>query len=383
MIEISIVVPVYNAEKYLSECIESIVNQTYPHLEIILVNDGSTDGSGAICDKYVKKDMRIKVVHQENKGPAYARYTGVLVASNEYVTFVDADDWLDLCTYEKAVKHIQRKVDMVTFGIIRYHAKGMYFDERNAIRAGEYNRKDIQENVIPTMLWDANLHNAGLDAALWNKIVRKELWLEQLEKAKELYIHYGEDVAVVYPMIMKMNHIVIMEECYYYHRQRPNGTYPDYLSNDEFYEKLYRLYVYLKEQLKESVLLLRQLEYFYLHAIEARLHIYGERRVRKTYTFPFDLVKKDSRVILYGAGAVGQEFYRQVKQISYAEIVLRVDQNYESYSLYDLKHPSVLNKDVEYDYIVIANASPYIAKEIRDYLLSMSGVDGAKIVWSE
>lgn len=93
---ISVIVPIYNAEQYLEKCIDSIINQTDTNLEIILVNDGSTDNSGAICDEYAKKDSRIKVIHKENGGLSSARNTGLENANGEYVSFVDSDDWIEL-----------------------------------------------------------------------------------------------------------------------------------------------------------------------------------------------------------------------------------------------------------------------------------------------
>lgn len=103
---ISIIVPVYNAEKYLHRCIDSIINQTYKNIEIILVNDGSTDISSSICDKYAQIDERIKVIHQENAGVSVARNMGIDNSSGKYIMFVDSDDWVD----EQIVEHLYKKI---------------------------------------------------------------------------------------------------------------------------------------------------------------------------------------------------------------------------------------------------------------------------------
>ena len=97
---ISIIVPVYNVEEYLKECIDSIINQTYKRIEIILVDDGSTDKSGKICDDYAKIDKRIKVVHKENGGLSDARNVGISVSSGKYIAFVDSDDWVEKTMYK-------------------------------------------------------------------------------------------------------------------------------------------------------------------------------------------------------------------------------------------------------------------------------------------
>ena len=100
---ISVIVPVYNVEKYIRECLDSIVNQTYKNLQIILVDDGSTDNSGKICDEFAKKDSRITVVHQENQGAGAAKNTGLELIEGEYFSIIDSDDYIDLSMYEKMV----------------------------------------------------------------------------------------------------------------------------------------------------------------------------------------------------------------------------------------------------------------------------------------
>lgn len=100
MSEISIIVPVYNAEKYLDRCVESILGQTFSDFELILVDDGSPDNSGKLCDKWAKKDHRIKVVHQANKGAGAARNAGLRIAEGRYIGFVDSDNWIEVNMYQ-------------------------------------------------------------------------------------------------------------------------------------------------------------------------------------------------------------------------------------------------------------------------------------------
>lgn len=117
MDKISVIVPIYNVEKYLNKCIDSIVNQTYKNLEIILIDDGSTDGSGDICDEYAGRDMRIKVFHQENKGVVAARKVGIKNATGEYIGFVDGDDYIDSNMFAELYHLINKKeADIVSSG---------------------------------------------------------------------------------------------------------------------------------------------------------------------------------------------------------------------------------------------------------------------------
>ncbi|UII79909.1 glycosyltransferase [Flagellimonas sp. CMM7] len=116
---ISIVIPVYNVEIYLEQCLDSIISQTYQNLEIILVNDGSVDASGRICDDYAKRDSRIKVVHQANQGVSEARNTAIKLATGELASYVDSDDWIEIDMYETLVKKIvEFDLDVIEFGIV-------------------------------------------------------------------------------------------------------------------------------------------------------------------------------------------------------------------------------------------------------------------------
>ncbi|MDO5396828.1 MAG: glycosyltransferase [bacterium] len=133
---ISIIIPVYNVEKYLDRCIKSIIGQTYKEIEIILVDDGSTDNSGKMCDEWAKKDKRIKVIHKKNAGLGYARNSGLEVASGEYIMFVDSDDYIALSTCEKALKNIKKNnSDICYYGHI-----------------DDYNGKTIQNDAVPNKL---------------------------------------------------------------------------------------------------------------------------------------------------------------------------------------------------------------------------------------
>lgn len=118
MIKVSIIVPIYNTENYLNTCIKNLINQTLKEIEIILIDDGSTDNSGKICDEYAKKDKRIKVIHKKNEGAALARNVGIEIAQGEYIAFVDSDDYTDFDYYEKLYKGSDNNIDVV-FGEIK------------------------------------------------------------------------------------------------------------------------------------------------------------------------------------------------------------------------------------------------------------------------
>ena len=118
---ISVIVPVYNVAPYLRQCVDSILSQSYTHLEVLLIDDGSTDESGAICDEYAQQDSRVKVIHKSNGGLSSARNVGLSLASGEWISFVDSDDWLDTSIYQKCIDELERypDLDLVRF-LINY-----------------------------------------------------------------------------------------------------------------------------------------------------------------------------------------------------------------------------------------------------------------------
>lgn len=154
---VSIIVPVYKVEEYLDECMQSLINQTYQNLEILLIDDGSPDRCPEICDEWAKRDSRIKVIHTENHGVSHARNVGLDKASGEYIGFVDADDWVDPDYYEKMVTELLRTgADVCGVGYTRETSNG----PQNILHKGEacvYSREkilcEIFSRVVPKLLW--------------------------------------------------------------------------------------------------------------------------------------------------------------------------------------------------------------------------------------
>ena len=136
-IKISIIVPIYNVEEYLENCLQSILAQTYPHLELILVDDGSPDNCPRLCDEWKNKDARIEVIHKENGGPSSARNAGLDIATGDYVYFLDSDDWLEKNALQTLVENLQKNaVDCIGFSFIKEfenfseHEPNMLWEEK-------------------------------------------------------------------------------------------------------------------------------------------------------------------------------------------------------------------------------------------------------------
>ena len=206
---ISVIVPIYKAEPYLRRCIDSIINQTYKNLEIILVNDGSPDKCGDICDEYTTKDSRIIVIHQTNEGAGGARNTGVKIATGEYISFVDSDDYLEITAYEQLTKFLLEN-DLDIIGFDHYKIE---------------NNKKIspvkQENQFFTKLEGLNaILKYEIEPVVWDKIYKTSI-------AQKVYFpkHRAlEDLATTFKYFIYAEKIAYLRvPLYYYNQENPNS----------------------------------------------------------------------------------------------------------------------------------------------------------------
>lgn len=172
MPKVSVVVPVYNVEKYLKRCVESILAQTLKDIEIILVDDGSKDKSGKICDEYVQIDNRIKVIHKKNGGLSSARNAGLEIAQGEYVGFVDSDDDIANNMYQRMYETMEKeKVDFVMADYMRIPEDGKSFLKTLDIDGGRYNKDAIRKKIFPQLIMGENLEYGPL-LSVWHCLYR-------------------------------------------------------------------------------------------------------------------------------------------------------------------------------------------------------------------
>lgn len=202
---ISVIVPVYNTERLLRQCVESILNQTYSDLEILLVDDGSTDASGEICDEYAAKDNRVKVFHIENRGVASARNVGLKEATGEYVGFVDSDDWAEPDMYEVLLAEIERaKADI--------GACGMWY----SFATKEEPAKNVCNQIFYGNEIPAALILNKLKVFVSNKLFKRSVW----ESVSFPEGHFYEDVFVLHRVLLKAQTLVSTSKVLYHYRQR-------------------------------------------------------------------------------------------------------------------------------------------------------------------
>ena len=237
---ISVIVPVYNVEKYLEKCVKSIIGQTYKNLEIILVDDGSTDSSGKMCDEISKTDDRIKVIHKKNGGLSDARNAALKIAKGDYFGFVDSDDYIANDMFETLCNLLEKNNSDIS--IVSYYE--IYNDKLIGVRDSKdlinFNKLDAMKEL---------LMDSRIQSYAWNKLFKRDLFNGlEFPTGKNF-----EDIATTLLLFEKANKVTLLEEPKYYYLRRDDSivgvrnykTYMDYL------EVIYDKYLYLKDKYPE------------------------------------------------------------------------------------------------------------------------------------
>lgn len=212
----SVIVPIYGVEKYLPQCINSILTQTFQDFELILVDDGSNDSCPKICDDFAKKDSRIQVIHKENGGLVSARQAGVEIAKGEYIACIDGDDWISsdyLSLFAEAIK--DTGADVLCSGAVWWKNEN---DNKTVIfplESGLYEKERIKKEVFPWLIEDKN--GRYFSNSLWAKVFALKIYKQQ--QLINAFVQIGEDSACVKPCIYRANKLMILPDCNYYYRQ--------------------------------------------------------------------------------------------------------------------------------------------------------------------
>lgn len=289
---ISVIVPVYKVEKYLEKCIESIIKQTYTNLQIILVDDGSPDNCGKICDEYAKKDSRIEVIHKANGGLSDARNVGISKAKGRYIGFVDSDDYIKEDMYEILLNLIKKYDADVSICNLYDVIDGneCIRNKENGIR--EYSRLDILKEV----LLDKNIQSYA-----WNKLYEKELFDEIKYPIGKKY----EDIGTTFYLFEKCNKIVVTSEPEYYYLKRADSLVNNVTESTilDYTEIIIQRYLYIKQNIKE----LRKYNNYYLaktlitaHNDIENLENISEgmqQRYKKLYELVLEIIKSNNKDI--------------------------------------------------------------------------------------
>lgn len=228
---ITVVIPVYKVEQYINECIDSILKQSYSNLEIILVDDGSPDQCGKICDEYMKKDSRIKVIHQENKGLSGARNSATDIATGKFITYVDSDDWISedmIKTLYNAIKENHTRIACGAFE--------SFFEDGTTVTNNHNNETFIYSKQEAL---DCFLFNEYITPCVWGKLYDIKLWNNIRCPEGKLF----EDQFTTYKILDLCEKVVFVTRPLYHYRKR-NGS----IGHSNFDKKTYQLYDAIHEE---------------------------------------------------------------------------------------------------------------------------------------
>ncbi len=431
-IVISVVVPIYRVEKYISECVESILSQSFPNFELILVDDGSDDKCGEICNFYAEKDDRIVVIHKENEGLSCARNAGIEIARGEYIAFIDGDD------------SVNKDFLAVLYGLCvenncRIGMCNFLFTEENSVKL-DRQKKEKTEVITGKQAVDRSCTGTGslMFTLPWNKLYHKSLFRDVRYPAGKIH----EDDYTTWKLLWKSEYIAITNLYLYYYLQRPDSIMGKPFEKkrldrlDAFEEKIaflnhhgmtrayewlvityYRLLwethvlvrtnisdqdailedisarvAYFKEAIVnfDDMNIIEKNRIFYPYADEetkkSLVCRYGSEwlyRQKESFLFPFQQVEKRKKIALYGAGEVGKAFCLQLMTTGYGEVSLWVDERWRTIAKQfgNVRPVDTLLRS-KYDVLVIAISNPEYAVEIKDNLVNW-GVPEQKIVWSD
>jgi len=368
-IKLSVIVPVYNVEPYLKRCLDSLIYQTYKNLEIILVDDGSTDRSGDICDDYAKHDARIFVIHKENGGLVSARKAGIRQATGEYSISVDSDDWIENNAYEKIVEKLRIfKPDMLVFGL-KKEGEGFIEEYKPGLEEGFYESEELWRTINYCVSKETFYHQP-IDMPLWNKGIKTDI-LKKYQFSCPDSIKKNEDDAVIFPCLLNIQSLYCHVGTYYHYCVRKNSIMWEENEND--YEMLkvtanhlITSYCRCKNRTRISVEnLLYKLFYQILIEFPEKLWIEG-----KCLFYP--KIDRESRIIVYGKGVFANRFICRIKELNYCSIVANIDGT-DAEKIY-------MMDEKQYDYVVIAVTNSLIVEKAIDRLKKLK-VNAEKVLY--
>lgn len=376
---ISIIVPIYNIEQYIRRCINSILCQTYSNIEIILVDDGSTDTSGVICDEFAQNDSRIKVIHKDNEGLVRARKSGLRIAKGEYIGFVDGDDYIEPDMFEKLLEVASKnKADMVHAGYesedklyLPWSDSEIIIDKENRLRVFEKYVLGIKEKTV-------------LAPSVCVKFFTEDLIKKCYEQVPD-DCNYGEDFICLSYCFLECRKIELIQRALYHYVVRNDSIMHipviDRIVNEcNLYRQLNKA---LRKYNVEEYLEKKAQEYFGYVIWNLVKEMNKDSIYMQNYFFPNVNILKGKSIVLYGAGKVGRDYYTQICRYPQCNILLWVDKNYSKFNFpfCEVKDASKI-KQYQYDMILIAVKDEEVAKQIRNELKEHK-VKERKIIWME
>ncbi|MCI9453764.1 MAG: glycosyltransferase [Dorea sp.] len=380
---ISIIIPVYNGEKNLSRCVSSVLAQRYQNLQIILVNDGSTDRSAEICEEFSVEDRRVVVHHTENRGLVAARKFGMKMA-NAYIGFVDADDYIEPNMFEELLRTIvQADADFVHSGYVEeengMEKKVCNFESKIVELPDMTDKIEFLKNYIIN-----EVNGQNLSSSIWSKLFRADFIKNCYGKLAEEQ-QYGEDLLCLCRCVLECRRIALCGQTAYHYVLHNNSL--SHLRYDDSMMKEIGLWNQIIKTLEEYHVLdkLKESAYGYL---KLRMLYVIQRDERKKAPFPHFYIKDmepwiGKSIVIFGAGEVGQDYYSQISRYEDCQIAAWVDSNYRKYEFTYARVKSTESvSTVSYDVIIIAVRDEKTGMDIRKSLIQR-GVTEQKIFWEK
>lgn len=372
---ISVIVPIYGIERYVGLCIESIINQSYSNLEIILVDDGGNDRCPEICDLYKSKDSRIKVIHKKNGGLVSARKEGVRQSNGEYISYVDGDDWIEKGFIENLYNEtVKTDSDIVCAGYTRdLFSQSMSFYD--ALPAGVYEGDKI-EFLWKNMISYGSFYRPGITTYVWNKLFKRNIIIPA-QMSVDDRITIGEDGAVTYPALLNSSRIVLLENKEYHYRQREDSMLKQSASFAEEAKRLKYLYDYLKDWSRDKNYEVDEQTTDYI--LSTAIMRFGGDHPKDAYPV-FDDCYYGKKVVVYSAGTFGQQLMNRFRETNPCNVIAWIDDDYWEYRRCCLNVDPVESvKDRDFDYIIIAKVDPNDVRMIKERLFQR-GISSEKIL---
>lgn len=397
---ISVIVPVYNVKDYLGKCVDSICSQSYDNLEIILVDDGSTDGCAVLCDEYALRDERIKVIHKPNGGLVSARKAGLLVAKGGYISNIDGDDYIEPDMYEKMIMSAQQyDADMIQCGLICEDVKGDMVSDWGEFPVFYTDYMEHQEEKIYHLTnWLLDREGQGdykdrgyVGSQMFTKICRNQLAKEYLQVPDDM--SFGEDFVGHLCMLKKVKSVVSLKERFYHYVHRTGSITQQSDQVKKIYNEsrfVYKAYPLLEELFpempKETLrewLIFRQKIIYDMSKIAYEVPENPKTHFVRIRNFDNPAKLFNKKIVVYGAGLVGRDYINQLSEYEQIHIVAWVDKNPDKYA-YPFR--TVVSREclqvVDFDIVIAAVAKAAMAESIRHELEDL-GIDRNKVIWHE
>lgn len=324
---VSIVVPVYGVEEYIEQCIDSLLSQRHRELEVILVNDGSQDRGGAICDLYAVRDRRLRVVHKTNGGLVSARKAGVEVATGQYLGFVDGDDWVGPdfvgSLHDCAAS---ASADLVIAGHVReFLGKHEVIPPRAS--PGTYDHVSVLESLLPTAIYNGTFFQHGVSTYVWNKLFLRQQVTQFIRDVDEQIV-MGEDAAITYPYLANCERVAVSRDAEYFYRQRSNSIVKSVSDINREYLRLSALFRYLRNRFAgsgNSADINEQLRYYFYAQVLVRSGAVIASELDADCMIPFPGLRPGQKVVVCSSGSFGQHVVGALRRLDRFDLVGWVD----------------------------------------------------------